>query len=195
MIYTCAVLKSIQEGLSFAWQDQAPPGLPGKDSWVARYSFSLLAPATANYTFRADVDDRVQMFLDGEPVFSGNAGGSAVVQLSQGYHEAQVHYMEIYGWSGLTMWWNAGKPGSVSKPSMHVTFSLRLWEGLVQNDCGALTYACHACWRSGLGEHYFLLSLSGALVCTTTLLANPAKQNHAVSRMGDVSHHFSFTWG
>lgn len=106
---------STNETVSFTWGVGAPPSLGSTtDLWVGRYTFYLRAPASANYTLRADVDDLVQLWLDDVPVFSGNRGGTVTIYLSAGYHPARMHYLEWWGWSSLTLSWDGGVPGAVS---------------------------------------------------------------------------------
>lgn len=118
VLVLCAVRSvgtSTNETVSFTWGVGAPPSLGSTtDLWVGRYTFYLRAPASANYTLRADVDDLVQLWLDDVPVFSGNRGGTVTIYLSAGYHPARMHYLEWWGWSSLTLSWDGGVPGAVS---------------------------------------------------------------------------------
>jgi hypothetical protein len=107
---------STSETVSFQWGAGAPPALGSTtDLWVGRYTFYLRAPTTANYTFRMDVDDLAQLWLDDVPVFSANRGGTATVRLSAGYHPARLHYLEWWGGASLNLAWDAGVPSGVSR--------------------------------------------------------------------------------
>ncbi len=107
------------------WGAAAPQVGIGSDFWSARYTGRFYFPG-GDYTFFAQSDDGVRVYLDNILVINGwfdgsNDRSSRFDELSAGYHIVQVDYYERSEEARLRVWWSsAGSPppatGSIPPP-------------------------------------------------------------------------------
>jgi hypothetical protein len=94
------------------------PALRSADFWIARLTFVLLVPATADVTFALSADDSARMAIDNEVLLlAGGGSRSIVAALAQGFHIVELHCLEGTGDASPRLLWDAGVPGAVSAGS------------------------------------------------------------------------------
>lgn len=97
--------------LNFNWADRPMQGVPA-DMFSARWEGTFDFPASGYYRFNAEMDDGVQVWVDGQPVISqwssdwrwpGKAQASPFIEAGQ--HVVKVEYRERYGTAALKLGW------------------------------------------------------------------------------------------
>ncbi|CAG0937646.1 Anti-sigma-I factor RsgI3 [Thermoflexales bacterium] len=97
--------------LNLNWGADSPhPGI-NKDLWSMRCTSTQYLATGGLYEFRAQVDDGVRVFVDGNAVISAwtnHAGTTEVgtVNLAAGPHTVTVEYFEFGHDAMLAVWWN-----------------------------------------------------------------------------------------
>jgi len=101
-------LTRIDPAIDFDWKDKGPEkGMPS-DRFVVRWSGRLLPPVTGEYRFSADVDDQLEVEIDGKRVLWVKQGSDteAKVTLEAGNTvEIQVTYQEDWGDAYVHLSW------------------------------------------------------------------------------------------
>lgn len=97
--------------INFRWNGGSPaPGVPGSN-FSARWTRTLSFPA-GNYTFNAQVDDGVRLWVDNLLVLddwrenSMRTVSNVLNALGAGNHTIRVEYFQAGGNSGITVWWD-----------------------------------------------------------------------------------------
>jgi hypothetical protein len=100
--------------LLFRWGGGSPgPNIPG-DNWSARWQRTMNF-AAGDYTFTAQVDDGVRLFVDNTPVINSWQEGSfrtvsgTIRGVAAGAHTVTVEYFQAGGDSGIAV--SAGQAG------------------------------------------------------------------------------------
>jgi len=88
---------SVDPGIAFDWGLSAPAGL-NANTFSVKWTGILFCNETGSYTFWADVNDGVRVWLDGNMVIdewsNGDTNASGTVHLLEGYHDLRVEYYE-----------------------------------------------------------------------------------------------------
>lgn len=102
--------------LDYNWGDGSPaPGVVNNDFFSGRWVGSFYFEA-GDYTFQANVDDGVRMFIDGIRVIDAWSDGYKEVSnvfygVGEGNHQITVEYYERTGGAALRAWWWRGVAG------------------------------------------------------------------------------------
>ncbi len=114
--------------IHFHWMNGSPaPGIPA-DGFKVEWTGKIQLPATKRLTFQAEVDDALELFIDGKPVVEFNAGTrerrySEKVEENRWYDFRAV-YREDGGEAKAILKWEADKlPSQIIPPSRFRTFS------------------------------------------------------------------------
>jgi hypothetical protein len=65
---------ALQTSIGGTWGYLPPPDLGQSDFWAGRFSFSFVAPAPANFTFRLIADDLAALYVNGRLAGSTSSG-------------------------------------------------------------------------------------------------------------------------
>lgn len=104
-----------QYPLDYNWSTGAPrsaapgAGMLGSDFWSARWQGTFYFDS-GNYTFRANVDDGIRLYLDGLLVLDSWYDGykqvsNRVIGVGSGQHTVVVEYYERTGNASIQVWW------------------------------------------------------------------------------------------
>lgn len=104
-----AQLTRIDAGIQFNWQAGAPgPNLP-VDGFRAEWTGKIQAPDTENFQFSADVDDEIEVWIDGKSVLKTTAGrsdrGRAVKLESGKWHDFRARFVDRGGDARAILYW------------------------------------------------------------------------------------------
>jgi hypothetical protein len=100
----------MQTPLDYTWAYSSPlPDQLGIDFWSARWVGEFQFD-DGNYTFRANADDGVRVWLDGLPVIDQWRDGykevsNRFIGVGAGRHTVKVEYYERTGLASLRVWW------------------------------------------------------------------------------------------
>ena len=86
-------VQRVDPAIDFRWGQGIPIARIPADNFSVRWTGTLLPPATGDYTFSADVDDRVSVFIDDKLVFSGEIRKDPAVQTP--VHLVQRHPVRL----------------------------------------------------------------------------------------------------
>lgn len=98
------------------WGYGSPAGtFVGPDQFSVRWSRTIDAPATAQYTFSARGDDGIRIIVDGQVILNewrdqAPTNFTATATLAAGPHDVVVEYYENGGGAEATVSWTAGPP-------------------------------------------------------------------------------------
>ncbi len=98
--------------VDFDWGDGAPASEVNADRFSVRWT-SFVNFGAGDYTFYAQVDDGVRVWVDGDLLIdqwhdTPVTTHSATKYLSAGYHNLRVEYYENVGKAVCKVWWQAG---------------------------------------------------------------------------------------
>ena len=86
-------VQRVDPAIDFRWGQGIPIARIPADNFSVRWTGTLLPPATGDYTFSADVDDRVSVFVDDKLVFQGEIRKDPAVQTP--VHLVQRHPVRL----------------------------------------------------------------------------------------------------
>ncbi len=120
------------------------PWIPGGDcnlidfeqNFAIRFIGKVQAPVTGTYTFILGSDDGSRLIINGFEIISMNqiqafANESAEVNLSEGFHNIEVHFFERTGAAGLNLSWII--PGETTAATIPAS---RLFHAVTSEYCG-----------------------------------------------------------
>jgi hypothetical protein len=132
------VLTRKDPGINFNWGSGTPDSKVPADNFSARWAGQLEVPFTSAWTFTANCDDWVRLWVDGQLLFDkwGQQGGVewiGTINLVEGQKYGIVmEYYENTGDARAVLYWNTPPSLSPYQPKQIVpqgAFSLPLWAG------------------------------------------------------------------
>jgi len=120
LIGPTAVIRD-ETDINYDWGDGAPVPQVGADDFSVRWTGTIRFAETASYTFFAEADDGVRVWVDGGLLIdqwaeqSGNTV-SAVRQVTLGDHPIIVEYYDHSGTASIKFWWEK-EAGPAPSPS------------------------------------------------------------------------------
>ncbi|GAL85641.1 hypothetical protein MYP_2870 [Sporocytophaga myxococcoides] len=100
----------------------APSNIVGTANWGMVWEGQLLVPGNGSYTFTANADDAMRVYIDGknlstldywENAPSGAASRSQTITLSQGFHNLKIEYCNMTYTGSIKLTWQG--PGVTSQ--------------------------------------------------------------------------------
>lgn len=109
----------VDEEISFAWRDDSPDRRIGTGKFEANWKGRVLLRAAGEYRFRAFVQGKVTVKLDGQEVLSGTANkpawltGEPIVGRA-GFRDLEIHFAKTLTQAQLVLSWSG--PGFPAEP-------------------------------------------------------------------------------
>ncbi|MCB1062460.1 MAG: hypothetical protein KDN20_06015, partial [Verrucomicrobiae bacterium] len=122
------ILTRIDAGVQFNWQGGVPaPGLPA-DGFRVEWNGKLQAPDSGTYTLEADVDDEMEVWVDGKSVLKAKYGSktrSKGLKLEAGkWYDFRARYVESSGEAKAILYWESKNiPRQIIPPSRFRVFA------------------------------------------------------------------------
>ena len=141
--YTDLEFTRIDSTIDFPWGNSDPGGLG--DAFSVIWTGSLKVDEEEDYTFFAEIDDTMYVYIDGDPViergsYDAAEAASDPIHLEPGYHDIVIYFSD--GGSGaraILKWESAGIGKSViPQENFHATFDIGAPDGGVFFFDGAL---------------------------------------------------------
>ena len=138
---TGSTVSRIDPNVNFAWGNGTPDGAIGPDTFSARWTGQVLADKSEDYTFYANTDDGVRLWVDGRLLIDHwvnqpDTETSATIALVVGrkYDIKMEYFDDLYGATAQLRWGSPTTPrqiipqqnlfstwGGVTAASLHVT--------------------------------------------------------------------------
>lgn len=183
------VLTRTEQSIYHEWQDGSPAAALPVDDFSARWSGTITARFTENYTFIVQADDAVRLWIGNTKVLDTAGtigGGTAVVPMTAGQAvPVRLEFFETGGWASILFAWSSasqpwelvpasalltGPPSTLRNPLVPVEKSLRL--APAGSDAPVLTFDRLAGDQSGM-----LVQVSPDLTAWQTIAADDPAWN------------------
>ncbi|MBF0122954.1 MAG: hypothetical protein HQL21_06060 [Candidatus Omnitrophica bacterium] len=101
------------------------PKIPN-EYFSVHWQGTLLVPTTETYTLAMVVDDRADLFLDGELILNGPWGHSSKeIFLKKGPHKIAIKYVQTWGEAYLKLYWARKKDPEQIIPAKYLRFDIK----------------------------------------------------------------------
>jgi hypothetical protein len=122
------IFTRIDPGVQFNWQAGSPGGNVPVDGFRVEWTGKIQPPTTETYTLMADVDDEIEVWIDGKSLLKTTAGRSdrgRPVKLERGkWHDFRARFVDRGGEARAILYWESkGLPRQIIPPDRFRVFA------------------------------------------------------------------------